>query len=496
MVNSSWVYGGIGTVTNPSSHPNQCKDFNLSSFHNNYKNSFQHNNYKNTSIHTTNNIKNNKPFGGKWYVKPVPQTTPQPNYPYKNRRNDNVRYHFEPKQKQKPIGDFFKCRKFNYDVKQLLHLKDNSSIFQSPTKEPNQPNNNKHHSDEKSNNTSCVHFKNDQSLENSNSKYIPPHKRNKNQQMNTNEYGKAPQDQHSIQPSTNPNVTQINNNPKKYSPVQQSDLLNRIVFPYRDSTIDYKHQHFESSLLDLDTLSTDTNTTSQSNYYKYIPANKNHRDSLFLRYNLDSIYQSPRNIKKWYRENSYLTYELDGDRSGIHMASQKFISTRSKSSKKKKENKYTFVKSTSVDNKHSTKTHSNHNIPRRSTCGACILSHDRQKCLIVKQREAENWSFPKGTIETEEKEYHCMLREVLEETGIDLKKQKYKVLGSQFRFKCKLYFIVLKQDFRDIKLEPRDTKEIETAEWIDIKNWKKFQLNRMSKETFKNNIEKYCKNKN
>ena len=32
----------------------------------------------------------------------------------------------------------------------------------------------------------------------------------------------------------------------------------------------------------------------------------------------------------------------------------------------------------------------------QNRCGACIISADRKTCLLVKQRESQKWSFPKG----------------------------------------------------------------------------------------------------
>lgn len=56
------------------------------------------------------------------------------------------------------------------------------------------------------------------------------------------------------------------------------------------------------------------------------------------------------------------------------------------------------------------------------SCGAIILKKedDVVKALIVKQIN-DNWSFPKGHVEENETELETAIREVKEETGLDIK---------------------------------------------------------------------------
>lgn len=57
------------------------------------------------------------------------------------------------------------------------------------------------------------------------------------------------------------------------------------------------------------------------------------------------------------------------------------------------------------------------------SCGAVIFrkARDKYAVLLIKNRFAEFWSFPKGHVEEGENEYQTAIREVKEETGIDIK---------------------------------------------------------------------------
>ncbi|MGM9666067.1 MAG: bis(5'-nucleosyl)-tetraphosphatase [Eubacteriales bacterium] len=57
------------------------------------------------------------------------------------------------------------------------------------------------------------------------------------------------------------------------------------------------------------------------------------------------------------------------------------------------------------------------------SCGAVIFrkTHGKYAVLLIKNRFAEFWSFPKGHVEDGENEYQTAIREVKEETGIDIK---------------------------------------------------------------------------
>ena len=70
------------------------------------------------------------------------------------------------------------------------------------------------------------------------------------------------------------------------------------------------------------------------------------------------------------------------------------------------------------------------------SCGAIIFRKVRGKyaVLLIKNRYVDFWSFPKGHVEAGENEYQTAIREVKEETGIDIK------IENGFRMES-IYFI-------------------------------------------------------
>lgn len=56
------------------------------------------------------------------------------------------------------------------------------------------------------------------------------------------------------------------------------------------------------------------------------------------------------------------------------------------------------------------------------SCGAIVYrkSRDRIELLLIQNRYGGHWSFPKGHVEGEETEVQTALREVKEETGLDI----------------------------------------------------------------------------
>ena len=60
------------------------------------------------------------------------------------------------------------------------------------------------------------------------------------------------------------------------------------------------------------------------------------------------------------------------------------------------------------------------------SCGALVYRKNRSQIelLLIKNRYGGHWSFPKGHVEGQETEIQTALREVKEETGIDINIQK------------------------------------------------------------------------
>ena len=60
------------------------------------------------------------------------------------------------------------------------------------------------------------------------------------------------------------------------------------------------------------------------------------------------------------------------------------------------------------------------------SCGAIVYRKNRSQIelLLIKTRSGGHWSFPKGHVEGQETEIQTALREVKEETGLDINIQK------------------------------------------------------------------------
>ena len=58
---------------------------------------------------------------------------------------------------------------------------------------------------------------------------------------------------------------------------------------------------------------------------------------------------------------------------------------------------------------------------------------DRLMMLLLRHRKGGHWSFPKGHVENEETEYQTALREIKEETGLDVE------LQDDFRYTVEYY---------------------------------------------------------
>ena len=98
-----------------------------------------------------------------------------------------------------------------------------------------------------------------------------------------------------------------------------------------------------------------------------------------------------------------------------------------------------------------------------------ILVSPLGKVLIVKGQRTGIWSFPKGHLEANEQSYYCALRELKEETGIDLL-----MYGRREVAFCKLfkahYFIYTVDE--EITTCVQDNEEVKEAVWISLEELK------------------------
>ena len=112
--------------------------------------------------------------------------------------------------------------------------------------------------------------------------------------------------------------------------------------------------------------------------------------------------------------------------------------------------------------------------PRQKTYGAILRSRNTQGETIyalVQGRYTGKWSFPKGHSNEWEQPLECTLREVGEETGIDMLPEPDEFLhvgyGDYFLFEVPY----------QLPLIPRDTKEIMNTKWVTIEEMETLSLN-------------------
>lgn len=111
---------------------------------------------------------------------------------------------------------------------------------------------------------------------------------------------------------------------------------------------------------------------------------------------------------------------------------------------------------------------------REKSCGALVyrIKNDNVELLLLRHRAGGHWSFPKGHVEPGENEIQTALREVHEETGLDIS------LLDGFRETVEYYpkpnvkkLVVYFLGTSDIKQEAhRQEKEISEIIWTSIDN--------------------------
>ncbi len=100
------------------------------------------------------------------------------------------------------------------------------------------------------------------------------------------------------------------------------------------------------------------------------------------------------------------------------------------------------------------------------SCG-CIIIHEN-KVLLVQHNEG-HWDFPKGHIEKNETEIQTAIREVKEETNIDVVVQEDKRYVSEYcpkegTFKQVIFFLATCKETQTKKQE----SEIKNIEWLPL----------------------------
>lgn len=113
--------------------------------------------------------------------------------------------------------------------------------------------------------------------------------------------------------------------------------------------------------------------------------------------------------------------------------------------------------------------------------GAILLNHEMDSAVLVKGwKKGANWSFPRGKINKDEDDLDCAIREVWEETGLDLR-----AAGLVPEGKVKYIEITMREQqmrlyvFRDVPMnthfQPQTRKEISKIEWYKLSELPSFR---------------------
>ena len=107
--------------------------------------------------------------------------------------------------------------------------------------------------------------------------------------------------------------------------------------------------------------------------------------------------------------------------------------------------------------------------------GAIMLNHAMDSVVLVKGwKKGANWSFPRGKINKDEDDLDCAVREVYEETGLDLKaaglvptEKRPKYIEISMR-EQQLRLYVFRDVPMDTNFQPRTRKEISKIQWYKL----------------------------
>lgn len=127
--------------------------------------------------------------------------------------------------------------------------------------------------------------------------------------------------------------------------------------------------------------------------------------------------------------------------------------------------------------------------------GAILLNHEMDSVVLVKGwKKSANWSFPRGKINLQEEDLTCAIREVYEETGLDLETEglvpgdrNVKAIDVTMAEQQMRLFV-----FRDIPMdtyfEPRTRKEISRVAWWRLSDLPAFKKRKGGQEQTQNAI--------
>ncbi|WP_330463158.1 bis(5'-nucleosyl)-tetraphosphatase [Metamycoplasma gateae] len=123
------------------------------------------------------------------------------------------------------------------------------------------------------------------------------------------------------------------------------------------------------------------------------------------------------------------------------------------------------------------------------SCGAVVLRNVESKLyVLLVQQTAGHWTFPKGHVENNETEIETALREVKEETNVDIKIiegfREISKYSPFFNISKEVVFFLAEPINFDIK---NQEGEIDVVEWVDIED---ALVNKLSHEINREILEK------
>ena len=121
-----------------------------------------------------------------------------------------------------------------------------------------------------------------------------------------------------------------------------------------------------------------------------------------------------------------------------------------------------------------------------NSCGAIVFNENTEKILLVKMHNG-NWGFPKGHIENNETKEETAIREVFEETNVNIKiipgfERLIKYIPNEKTIKKVTIFVGITQD-EDVKI---DTSEIEAFQWCTYEEALKLTTYKLQKDVLEN----------